>query len=112
MKTSKRPRRQWSPEEKSQIVREFQESGRSAHDFCKRQGLAASSLNRWIDHFDAGESGSAAFVELTGLLPQTQAEGDEYHYELTLVSGHRLRLRRGFDSGEVQALAAALVSNA
>ena len=60
--------------------------------------------------YGAAEIGSTAFVEL----PQVVPDGGkaEYHYELSLSSGHTLRLRRGFDSREVQALAAVLVAHA
>ena len=110
MKRARRPRRQWSPEEKNQIVREFERSGLSVSAFAGRQQLSITSLRSWIDRFGAGEPGKAAFVEVKGLLPEDD-RGD-YHYELTLTSGHKLRLRRGFDSHEVQTLAAALGSHA
>ena len=110
MKKSKRTRRQWSPEEKAHIVREFQRSGESISGFARRRQLGVSSLRSWIEMHGEDQAGSAAFVELTGLMPE-QDRG-EYHYELCLASGHTLRLRRGFDSREVQALAAALASNA
>jgi len=47
-----------------------------------------------------------------GAFSMPEPDRSEYHYELCLASGHRLRLRRGFDSHEVQALAVALASNA
>ena len=110
MKNSKRPRRQWSPEEKTQIVLEYQRSGESISGFARRRQLGVATLRSWIDIRCEDQAGSAAFVELTGLMPE-QARG-EYHYELSLASGHTLKLRRGFDCREVQALSVALASNA
>jgi len=112
MKKSKRPRREWSPEDKAHIVREYQRSGESISGLARRRQLAVSSLRNWIEIRGENQAGSAAFVELIGLMPEP-ARG-EYHYVLSLASGHTLRLRRGFDSREVQAqaLAVALASNA
>ena len=110
MKKSKRPRRQWRPEEKAQIVREYQHSGESISGFARRRQLGVSTLRNWMETHGAEQTGTAAFVELTGLMPEP--DRSEYHYELCLASGHTLRLRRGFDSREVQALAVALASNA
>lgn len=109
MKKSKRPRRQRSSEEKAQIVREYQRSGESISAFTRRRQLGVPTLRSWIET-QGVEQTDARFVELTGLMPES--DRDEYHYELCLASGHTLRLRRGFDSREVQALAAALASNA
>ena len=110
MNKIKRPRRQWSPEEKAQIVREYQHCGESISGFARRRQLGVPTLRNWIEMHGEDQARSAAFVELTGLMPE-QDRG-EYHYELCLASGHTLRLRRGFDSREVQALAVALASNA
>ena len=110
MKKSKRPRRQRSSEEKAQLVREYQRSGESISGFAQRHQLGVPTLRSWIDIQGEDQTRSAAFVELTGLMPEQALS--EYHYELCLASGHTLRLRRGFDSREVQALAVALASNA
>ena len=110
MKKSKRPRRQWSPEEKAHIVREYQCSGESISGFARRCQLGVSTLRSWIEIPGEAQAGSAAFVELTGLMPE-QSRG-EYHNELSLASGYTLKLRCGCDCREVKALAAALAGNA
>ena len=106
MARTTRPRRRWSDDEKRQIVSEFEQSELPIHGYAKRHDLGESNLRKWIERFGSADSGSAPFVELKGLL--SGGDRSEYDYELTLVSGHTLRLRRGFDSGDVQALVAAL----
>lgn len=112
MKNSKRrrPRRRWSSEEKSEIVREYQRSGDSISEFARHRQVGISSLRSWIEMHSGERVDGAAFVELTGLMPD--ADRGEYQYEISLASGHTLRLRRGFDSREVQAIVAALAGNA
>ncbi len=111
MKNTKRPRRQWSDEEKQAIVREYRKSDDSISGFARRRDVGLSSLRSWIETIGEDPSVGAAFVELTTMLPREEA-GGEYHYELSLRSGHTLRLRRGFDSREAAALAEALTDNA
>lgn len=105
MKNTRRPRRQWSDEEKLLIVREYQQSGDSISGFARRHNVGLSNLRSRIESHGEDRSVGAALVELTAMLPGEEA--GECHYELSLISGHTLKLRRGFDSLEAAALVAA-----
>jgi hypothetical protein len=45
--SSERTRRRWRPEEKATLVAQFKQSGQTAADFCRRQGLSHSSFSGW-----------------------------------------------------------------
>jgi transposase-like protein len=73
----------------AEIVRRFESSGQDSSEFCRREGLAQSSLQRWRRRL-----GSAAprFVELT----PTDAPGERetsWSLEVALPNGMSLQFR-------------------
>lgn len=73
-------KRQWSEEEKIKIVKSYEVSGLSSQTYADREGLAFSSLRRWIRCYGGEEENSAdldkkqeslSFVELLGTVPES-----------------------------------------
>lgn len=78
-------------EQRRAVVRQFEASGLSAPEFCRREGLALSSLQRWRARLAAAPV--ARFVELTPAAkgPARMAQG--WSFELELPDGIRVRLQ-------------------
>jgi hypothetical protein len=82
----RRTQAQWNA-----LLRRFATSGLGSREFCRREGVALSSLQRWRGRL--GEPSSApGFVELTGA-PAAPSEQETWTVELTLPSGVSLRVR-------------------
>jgi hypothetical protein len=81
----RRTEKQWAG-----ILRRFEASGLSAREFCRREDLAVSSLQRWRSRI--GRAPVAEFVELVpSSAPAAQAPS--WALELSLPNGVCLRLR-------------------
>lgn len=88
-RTQRRRRRtegQWN-----EILQRYRASGLSSRDFCKREGLSASSLQRWRAR--SSRTAAPRFVELTPPAPTESAAPSSWSVELELPGGTRLRLR-------------------
>lgn len=79
-------KRQWSEEEKIKIVKSYESSGLSSQNYATREGLAFSSLRRWIRIYGEEEKNcsdldkkqeSLSFVELLGAVPERVRSGIE-----------------------------------
>ena len=68
MRRSKKRRPRHNEEQWGEILRRFSTSQLSARDFCRREGLALSSFQRWRRRL-----GSASSAELVELVPALQA---------------------------------------
>lgn len=79
----RRDEKQWI-----EILRRFEASGLGVTAFCKREGLALSSWQRWRRRL--GSKASAQFVDL---VPTTPAPSSEWAVELTFPNGVSIRLR-------------------
>jgi len=74
----------------SEILRRLESSGLSPRSFCRREGLALSSLQRWRRQIDATPAGQ--FVEVVpSMSPESAPSG--WTLELALPNGTCLRLR-------------------
>jgi hypothetical protein len=84
----KKPRR--SRSEWTEILRRFAASGATARQFCRREGLALSSFQRWRSRL--GSVGPAEFVEL---IPATTeaVPVSEWSLDVALPNGVQLRFR-------------------
>ena len=80
----RRTRKQWT-----EILRRYEASGLSAREFCRREALAVSSLQRWRSRIDRVPL--AEFVELVPPAPATSSTS--WALELSLPNGVCLRLR-------------------
>ena len=81
----RRSEKQWS-----EILRRFEASGEGSRQFCRREGLALSSLQRWRQRL--GTRCAKRFVEL---VPEAPAESTatSWSLEVSLPQGVSLRFR-------------------
>lgn len=84
--TRRRERR--TEEQQREIVRQLEASGLGTREFCRREGLVLSSLQRWRAR---GRARAARFVELAPAPAATPPAG--WSFELELPDGIRVRLR-------------------
>ena len=74
----------------TEILQRFESSGLGRREFCRREGLALSSLQRWRSRIDRGPV--AEFVELAPTsMPSRSASN--WSLDLSLPNGVCLRLR-------------------
>lgn len=82
----RRTKAQWT-----EVFRRFESSGLSRRDFCRREGLALSSFQRWRSLIAAPEQ-QGQFVELIpSSTPAAPAAG--WTLDLSLPNGASIRLR-------------------
>ena len=95
MTVSKRPRRgRRSEAEWREILRRCDASGLSTREFCEREKLSLSTLQRWRARCRAASA--APFVELIPGGPAVEEPSSisrDWSVELELPGGLRLRLR-------------------
>jgi transposase-like protein len=95
--------------EKAKIVAAYKHSGLSQRDFALEHGIAPSNIQRWVGQFCASAKPAhpAALVEVPNLLATRPCPGA---YRLHFAQGLQLEVARGFELGEVRALAQLLQS--
>ena len=105
MKMKSRSRQYLTVAEKAELVAAYQGSGLSQRDFAQQHGIAPSNIQRWVRQSEgtARSTEPAALVEVPNLLA-TRAIG-RGAYRLHFPQGLQLEVARGFELGEVRALA-------
>jgi hypothetical protein len=89
MPRSRSRRKRRTESEWTEILRRFESSGLTSLVFCRREGLALSSFQRWRSRL--GPVGPAEFVEL---VPTTRdATAAEWSLDIALPNGVQLRFR-------------------
>jgi len=92
-------RRQWTPDEKLQIVREARQADQTVSDVCRRHGIAVGQFYQWEKHATQG-----ALVALRqakrGPKPTSpdvalQAEVQRLRTVVTELSAENLHLKKG-----------------
>jgi hypothetical protein len=91
MPRDRRHRQRRTEAEWAEILGRFQASGLGRREFCRREGLALSSFQRWRDRVRR-RSARSAFVELVPASTPARAKSD-WALELSLPNGVCLRLR-------------------
>jgi len=91
MPRSRRQRTRRTEAEREGIVRRFEGSGLAAREFCRREGLALSSLQRWRAG-GGSKAQQARFIELAPLAP-ARALPEGLAVEIDLPSGVSVRVR-------------------
>ena len=81
----RRSEQQWA-----EILRRFESSGLSAREFCSRDGVPLSSLQRWQRRQRAVPA--AKFVELVSPAP-TSVPASTWSFEVSLPNGTSLRFQ-------------------
>jgi len=74
-----------------EVLRRFEASGLSTRAFCQREGISASSLQRWRSRGDRALA--PRFVELAPPRATSAVSSTAWALELELPDGVRLRLR-------------------
>ena len=94
-----------SPAERAGILAAYQKSHESQRAFASQQGIALSTLQRWLRAgTPTASSPVPELIELPNLCaPKLSAMGAGYRLHLT--GGAVLEVGRGFDPGEVRVLA-------
>ena len=92
------PRDQWR-----EIIAEHARSGLSIKQFCKDRGLAEHSFYGWRRRLREAETVRFALVDRT-----TAPQAPEWHLELTLLTGERLRISAGVDAVTLRTVLEAL----
>ena len=90
MPKSRTGRRRRSEKQWTAILRRFEASGLDSKEFCRRDGLALSSFQRWRQRL--GPRSSAGFVELVPSVPG-DATSTGWSLEVSLPNGASLRFR-------------------
>ena len=90
MPKKKRRRARHSEKQWIEILKRFESSGQSVRDFCRREGVASSSFQRWRKRL--GSVASAEFVELVPAA-QTSAVSASWSLDVSLPNGVCLRFQ-------------------
>jgi len=75
----------------AKIVQRFESSGLAGAAFCRSEGLALSSLQRWRQRL--ASRGAASFVELVPPKTATPTMSSGWSFELTLPNGAAIRFQ-------------------
>ena len=75
----------------AEIVRQFESSGLGSKEFCRREGVALSSLQRWRQRI--GRQRNGGFVELVPSPEAPSPSSAGWSLELTLPNGASIRLQ-------------------
>jgi len=91
MPASRGLRKRRTQEQWSEIFRRFAASGLGKREFCRREGVPLSSLQRWRARVGAAPA-SLGFVEVAAA-PAAPSVQEGWTVELTLPGGVSLRVR-------------------
>lgn len=95
-------RRRRGPAEVARLVAEFQAAGVSRTEFCRRHGLALSTLNRYQRRISPSTPMAGADqwlkVELSGGSRAGGSNSGSSGVTLILAGGRRIEVGRGFDA--------------
>ena len=81
--------------EKIKIVRDYEQSGLSATEYCRQNGIASSTFSKWTRQYAAGGE-KVSFVEV-GQRPGTECE-------IKLLNGRQIVIRGEYSPKQVSAL--------
>jgi hypothetical protein len=88
-------------------LQQHQKSGLSVRAFCSRQGLAESAFYFWRREIERRD-GEVSVTRQAAFVPVVVQAVAESPIEVTLASGHVVRLRSGFDADTLRQLLAML----
>jgi hypothetical protein len=105
---AKRPRLNWSPEERAEWLWLFEQSGKSAAEFCRDNDLSPATLSLWRSQMpEPIDEPCGALVEVTAALtavssaPNSSSAPPASHHERAVVqlpSGWRIEVPVGADA--------------
>jgi hypothetical protein len=107
-----RRRKRRSREDVKRLIDEFEASGSDRAEFCRSQGLALSTLHRYLRarRQESAARGGGSRLLAVRITPMTEAiaKPPEPSLEVVLAAGRRIGVRPGFDPGTLQELLIAL----
>ncbi len=107
--TRNEKRKRFNAEEKDLVVGLYRESGLSQTEFCRREGIALSNLQRWIARkTQSRRQVVGSTVSLVEVEKEDESEAYAGDYRMGTGKGMWIEFGSGFDAGEVRALAAIL----
>lgn len=102
-------RQRRTPAQLEQIVREFRDSGLNGQQFCRRQGLSASVLYRYLKRSrSGGKSGGDGLVAVEVASEKASWEGSRCGLTVVLGRGRGIAVGTGFDVATLRRLVQAL----
>lgn len=107
-------RRRRSRAEIEQLVAEYESSGLSGEEFCRRQGVSRATLARYRQQQRKQASpahGDWIEVKISGALPGGPATGAPSGLTARLGNGRRIEVTRGFDPATLERLLTVLERN-
>jgi transposase-like protein len=102
-----RPRRRRSRAEAEQLVVEYEAGGMGREEFCRKHGLALSTLARYQRRREQGQdegAGPSRWLAVELSQPHASASG----LVVVLTGGRRIEVGRGFDAQTLQQLVSLL----
>ncbi len=98
--------RRRSRAEIEQLLADYEASGSTRVDFCRKQGLSLASLARYRRRYGPGETESSSrlvAVEVSGACANRESKANS-SVVLALAGGRRIEVRRGFDAATLMQL--------
>ena len=105
MKHDRPVRSHRTPEQREEILRDYQGGQLSQREFAARAGISVSTLCGWLKKAEGPQKPRSGFVALPNLLPALPAAAA---YRLQWPGGFCLEVRPGFAAPELAALLALL----
>jgi transposase-like protein len=107
------PRRRRTREAVQRLVSEFKAGGLPASEFCRRHGLASSTLRRHLKPAGAERAAAQAgvrfvAVKVNGTVPASKKAPLPAGLEVVLVNSRRIAVAPGFDAVTLGQLVRAL----
>ena len=101
----------WSAAERAEWLRLFHESGQTAADFCRENGLSPATLSIWRQQLPEGGTIGESLVELPRPAESANAPADRSTpaCSVTLPSGLRFDVSEGIDMSWFGRLLQALI---
>lgn len=103
----RRRRRHRSRAEANQLATEFEASGLTREEFCNLKGVPMKTLARYVARRRREQDGGGALQQWVAV-EVAEPRGPGAELTVVLAGGRRIEVQRGFDTGTLQQLVAAL----
>jgi hypothetical protein len=100
-------RRYRSRSEAEQLIRDFQASGLTRREYCKRNRMALNTLNRYMHRY-GGQAATAGNAQQLVAVEIVNPVAFRAEVMVVLARGRRVEVARGFDATTLQQVVTAL----
>ena len=104
----KTTRRNWSVEQKAEILRRFHESGLSREAFAREEGISGSVLGNWVRKEREGGMSRLSPGLVSVRLKSSDDSLEQGFLDVVVHGGRLVRVRPGFDEKLLEQLVVAL----